>query len=118
MKAQMPMKMSMKIFTVVVVARIQPGWYLMPSAAAFAMISDSVMPPPATAAPSVLIASPIQAPATSGSLPEEGLGQKRQDQHFDHREHDDQRRHQDRHRRPRPNGSAGRDRRRDAADRD
>ena len=31
------------------------------------MISDSVMPPPATAAPSVLIASPIQAPATSGS---------------------------------------------------
>src|ERR1700743_2603705 len=31
------------------------------------MISDSVIPPPATAAPSVLIASPIQAPATSGS---------------------------------------------------
>ena len=31
------------------------------------MISDSVMPPPATAAPSVLIASPIQAPATKGS---------------------------------------------------
>src|SRR5271168_3060344 len=38
-----------------------------PSAAAFAMIGDSVMPPPATAAPSVLIARPIQAPATSGS---------------------------------------------------
>ena len=39
----------------------------MPSAAALAMISDSVMPPPATAAPSLLIARPIQAPATSGS---------------------------------------------------
>src|ERR1700735_4771842 len=39
----------------------------MPSAAAFATISDWVMPPPATAAPSVLMASPIQAPATSGS---------------------------------------------------
>src|SRR5271169_4874290 len=30
-------------------------------------MSDSVMPPAATAAPSVLTASPIQAPATSGS---------------------------------------------------
>src|SRR5882724_7714702 len=39
----------------------------MPSAAALARIRDSVMPPPATAAPSVLIAKPIQAPATSGS---------------------------------------------------
>src|SRR6516164_2798298 len=39
----------------------------MPSPAAFARISDSVMPPPATAAPSVLIASPIHDAATSGS---------------------------------------------------
>src|SRR6201986_5098290 len=39
----------------------------MPSAADWARISDSVSPPAATAAPSVLTASPIQAPATSGS---------------------------------------------------
>ena len=39
----------------------------MPSAAAFARISDSVMPPAATAAPSVFTASPIHAAATSGS---------------------------------------------------
>src|SRR5271166_501768 len=39
----------------------------MPSAAAFAWISDCVIPPAATAAPSVLTASPIQAAATSGS---------------------------------------------------
>src|SRR5580700_11378776 len=39
----------------------------MPSAAFLARIKDSVMPPAATAAPSVLTASPIQAPATSGS---------------------------------------------------
>src|SRR4029077_15865840 len=47
----------------------------MPSAAAFAITSDSVMPPPATAAPSVLIASPIQAPATSGSCHRNGWAQ-------------------------------------------
>src|SRR5579862_2158552 len=39
----------------------------MPSAAFLARIKDSVMPPAATAAPSVFTASPIQAPATSGS---------------------------------------------------
>src|SRR6476659_6116835 len=39
----------------------------MPSAAFCARISDSVMAPAATAAPSVLTARPIQAPATSGS---------------------------------------------------
>src|ERR1700692_3079514 len=39
----------------------------MPSAAFLARISASVMPPAATAAPSVFTASPIQAPATSGS---------------------------------------------------
>src|SRR5579862_336459 len=39
----------------------------MPAAAFLARISDSVMPPAATAAPSVFTASPIQAPATIGS---------------------------------------------------
>ena len=39
----------------------------MPAAAARARISDSAMAPLATAAPSVLTASPIQAPATIGS---------------------------------------------------
>jgi hypothetical protein len=65
-----------------------------------------------------LTASPIQAPATSGSCDEERLRDERQDEHFDHREDHDQRRHQHRHHRPRADGAADRDRRRHAADRD
>src|SRR5882672_11630341 len=67
MKAQMPMKMSMKILTVAVVPSIQPFAYLTPSAALLARISDSAIAPLATAAPSVFTASPIHAPATMGS---------------------------------------------------
>src|SRR5882672_7831894 len=68
MKAQMPMKMSMKIFTVVVVPRIQPASYFTPLAAAAVRYNDSVIAPLATAAPSVLTARPIQAAATMGSF--------------------------------------------------
>ena len=45
------------------------------------------------------------------------LRDERQDQNFDHRENHHQRRHQHRHLRPGADGAAGRNRRRDAADR-
>src|ERR1019366_9366258 len=66
--AQMPMKTSMKTLTVVVVFNIQPASYSTPASAARARISDSVMVPAATAAPSVFTTNPIQAAATSGSV--------------------------------------------------
>src|SRR5664280_1680895 len=50
-------------------------------------------------------------------VPQEGLRQERQDQHFDDREDDDQRRHQHRNRRLGADGAAGGDRGRHAADR-
>src|SRR5450631_3115046 len=50
-------------------------------------------------------------------VPQEGLRQERQDQHFDHREDDDQRRHQHRDRRLGADRAAGGDRSRHAADR-
>ena len=65
-KAHTPMKMSMNTFRVAAVPRIQPGWYLIPCAAALARMSASVMPPLATAAPSVLTESAIHAPAAIG----------------------------------------------------
>src|SRR5215510_180544 len=68
MKAHTPMKMSMKIFTVVVVPRIQPASYFTPFAAAAPRYRDSVIAPLATAAPSVLTARPIHAAATMGWL--------------------------------------------------
>src|ERR1039457_6824775 len=46
----------------------------MPSAAFFAKISDSVMAPLATAAPSVFTDSAIHAPATRGSCDRENCG--------------------------------------------
>src|ERR1700693_1700129 len=67
MNAQIPMKTSMNTLTVAVTASIQPGWEATPSAAAWAGTGAGVMPPAATAAPSVLTASPIQAAATRGS---------------------------------------------------
>ena len=70
MNAHTPMKTSMNTFTVVVVpTMIHPAWYFTPcTASALARISESVMAPLATAAPSVFTASPIHAPATIGSL--------------------------------------------------
>src|SRR5919107_132900 len=68
MNDQTPMKMSMKILTVDVAPSIQPGWYCTPCAAADESSSDSVIAPLATAAPSVLTARPIHAPATIGSF--------------------------------------------------
>src|SRR5438034_1304419 len=65
-KAHTPMNMSMKTLTVVVVISIQPSCQATPPAAALARTSASVMAPLAIAAPSVLTASPIHAPATSG----------------------------------------------------
>ena len=62
------MNTSMKTLTVVVVVRIQPASYEIPLSRARARIKESVIAPLATAAPSVLTASPIHAAATSGSL--------------------------------------------------
>ena len=58
----------MNTLTVVAVIRIHPSLYWTPEAArARERIRASVIAPLATAAPSVLTASPIQAPATMGS---------------------------------------------------
>ena len=88
-----------------------------PSAAFCAWMSDCVMPPAASAAPSVFTARPSHAAATSGSCDNEGLRDARQDQNFDHGENDDERGHEHRHLRSRADGAAGGDRRGDAADR-
>ena len=61
------MKMSMNTLMLVAVLRIQSFSYTTPWPAALARIRASVIAPAAVAAPSVLTASPIQAPATSGS---------------------------------------------------
>src|SRR5512143_4165496 len=67
-KAHTPIKTSMNTFTTAAAFLIHSGWYMMPSAAFLPRIRPSVTAPAATAAPSVLTARPIHAPATIGSL--------------------------------------------------
>ncbi len=66
--AQIPIKTSIKTLTFVAVLSIQSFWKNRLFSLAFANTRASAIAPLAVAAPSVLTASPIQAPATSGSF--------------------------------------------------